>query len=86
MAMSEVEWMDRFAHSLDFLLKEADMTQRDLALKTGISESTISRYLKCKCMPSANALINIASVFPYAGIDEILYFGKPIEMKPSRRW
>lgn len=84
--MSEVEWMDRFAHSLKILLTEANMTQRELAQRTGISEGTISRYLRCQCMPSVNALVNIASVFPYAGIDELVYFGKPIEMKPSRRW
>lgn len=84
--MSEVRWMDRFAHSLESLLKENDMSQRDLARATGISEGTISRYLSRKCMPSVNALVNIAYAFPMAQIDEILCFGERIEMKPSRRW
>lgn len=84
--MSEVKWMDRFAHSLESLLQENHMTQRDLAKAAGISEGTISRYLNRQCMPSVNALVNIAHEFPVAGIDEILYFGDQIEMKPSRRW
>ena len=84
--MSEVKWMDRFAHSLELLLQENHMTQRDLARATGISEGTISRYLNRQCMPSVNALVNIAHEFSVAGIDEILYFGDQIEMKPSRRW
>ena len=84
--MSEVKWMDRFAHNLELLLKENHMTQRDLAKATGISEGTISRYLSRQCMPSVNALVNIAHEFPVAEIYELLYFGDQLEMKPSRRW
>lgn len=84
--MSECEWMDKFAHYLRLLLDENHMTQQDLADATGISKGTISRYLNRQCMPSVNALVNIADVFPCAEIDELLYFGKPMELKPSRRW
>lgn len=84
--MSEVRWMDRFAHSLESLLREHDISQRELARRTRISEGTISRYLNRQCMPSVNALVNIAHAFPEARIDEILYFGEQMEMKPSRRW
>ncbi len=84
--MSEVRWMDRFAHNLELLLREEGMSQRDLARATGISEGTISRYLNRQCMPSVNALVNIADAFPMAQIDELLYFGERMEMKPSRRW
>lgn len=86
MAMSEVEWMETFAGNLRSLMEGSRMTQRELSRMTGISEGTISRYLNAQCMPSVNALVNIADAFPCADINDLLYFYKPIEMKPSRRW
>ena len=86
MVMSEVEWMKIFAGNLRSLMEESRMTQQELSRMTGISQGTISRYLNAQCMPSVNALVNIADVFPCADINDLLYFYKPIEMKPSRRW
>lgn len=86
MPMSEVEWMDIFAGNLRSLLEENHMTQQDLANATGISKATISRYLKAQCMPSVNALVNIAYEFPCADIGDLLCFDDKIEMKPSKRW
>lgn len=84
--MSEVQWMRIFAGNLRSMLKENRMTQRELAKATGISEGTISRYLNAQCMPSVNALVNIANEFPCTDICDLLYFGDKIEMKPSKRW
>lgn len=84
--LSEYEWMQIFAGNLKSLMEESNMSQRDLAKQTGISESAISKYLSCKCMPSANALINIAYVFPCADFGDLLVFSDDrIEMKPQRR-
>ena len=86
MVMSEVEWMKIFAGNLRSLMEESQMTQQELSRMTGISQGTISRYLNAQCMPSVNALVNIADAFPCADINDLLYFYKPIEMKPSKRW
>lgn len=86
MAMSEKEWMHIFAGNLNSLMEESHMTQQQLSRATGITQSTISRYLNEQCMPSVNALVNIAYVFPLANIEDLLCFDDLIEMKPSRRW
>ena len=83
--MSEVEWMDIFAANLQSLMNEERMSQSELSRRTGISQGTISRYLNAQCMPSVNALVNIAHVFEGAEITDLLYFYKPIELSQSRR-
>lgn len=44
------------------LLQEADMTQRELADKTGLTEATISRYVNGSREPRGKALARIATV------------------------
>ena len=83
--MSEMEWMDIFAGNLRSLMDEERMSQNELARKTGISKGTISRYLNARCMPSANALVNIAHVFKGCEITDLLYFYDSMELRPSRR-
>lgn len=86
MAMTETQWMQTFAIHLKRLMVQNNMTQRELAKATGISEGTISRYLNRQAMPSVNALVNIADVFNCTDINDLLYFGDAMEMRPSRRW
>ena len=83
--MSEMEWMDIFASNLRSLMDEERMSQNELARKTGISKGTISRYLNAQCMPSVNALVNIAHVFKGCDITDLLYFYDNMELRPSRR-
>ncbi len=82
--MSELEWMDIFGDNLRSLLEEQWMSQQELADVTGISKSTISRYINKQCMPSVAALVNIAYALN-CEIDDILYFGDRLEFRPSRR-
>lgn len=82
--MSELEWMDIFGDNLRSLLEEQWMSQQELADATGISKSTISRYINKQCMPSVAALVNIAYALN-CEIDDILYFGDRLELRPSRR-
>lgn len=84
MVMSERQWMHIFSNNLNSLLRNAQMTQRELAEETGISEATISRYIHEQAMPSVPALVNICHVFE-CEIDEILYFGYKMELRPPRR-
>ena len=83
--MSEMEWMDIFASNLRSLMDEERMSQNELARKTGISKGTISRYLSAQCMPSVNALVNIAHVFKGCEITDLLYFYDNMELRPSRK-
>ena len=83
--MSELEWMNIFACNLRSLMDEVNMSQNELARRTGISKGTISRYLSARCMPSVNALVNIANVFKGCDINDLLYFYEPMELRPSRR-
>ena len=83
--MSEMEWMDIFSFYLRSLMDEERMSQNELARKTGISKGTISRYLSAQCMPSVNALVNIAHVFKGCEITDLLYFYDNMELRPSRR-
>lgn len=83
--MTELQWMRIFAGNLQSLMDEERMSQNELAKRTGISQATISRYLSARCMPSVNALINIAHVFKGVEITDLLYFYDRIEMRPSRR-
>ena len=85
--ISEQRWMDIFAGNLKSLMAETNMSQRELSRLSGVSESALSKYLSAKCMPSLNALINIAYVFPCANLSDLLVLDDDqIEFKPSRRW
>ena len=57
--MSEVQFMRQFGINLRFLLADSLMTQKELAEDTGISESTISRYIRGEIMPTIK---NAASI------------------------
>ena len=84
--MTELEWMRIFAGNLQSLMDELEMSQSELSRRTGISQGTISRYLRAETMPSVNALVNIACVFPWATINDLLCFYERLDPRPSRRW
>ena len=75
--MSEIEWLDIFGDNLVDMLKEARMTQRDLADDSGLSEATISAYINKKKIPGLKAIINIADAL-HCTIDELIDFGDRI--------
>ena len=75
--MSEVEWIEIFGDNLASLLDDARMTQRELADETGLSDSTISRYLNKQMAPSFKAIINISYALDVS-IDELMDFGDRI--------
>lgn len=81
MPMSEYQWMDIFGDNLRELIRDAGMTQRELAEESGVSEAMISRYINKKCMPSVAALASIAHALPCADLDDLLYFGDRVETR-----
>lgn len=72
--MTELEWMKIFGDNLKEMLDEANMTQRDLADDTGLTEATISRYINKQRMPTVRALVNIAYSLN-CSFDELMDFG-----------
>lgn len=72
--MSEVEWIKIFGQNLDEMLADANMTQRELAEDTGLTEATISRYINGRRMPTVRALVNIAYSLN-CSFDELMDFG-----------
>ena len=52
----------RLCDRLEYALKIRDMTQRQLAHLTGITEATISRYVRGDRQPKADAIYSICKV------------------------
>lgn len=76
--MSEVEWLEEFGENLKGMLKDACMTQKELADATGLSESAISNYIHGKQIPTVRAIINICYEFA-CNTDELIDFGDRID-------
>lgn len=58
--MTEIEFMQEFGKNLKEELDVAGLSQKELSDETGISESTISYYIKGERAPSLKNVINIA--------------------------
>lgn len=76
--ISEREWLDIFANNLIEMLREEEMTQKELADAIGVTEATISSYINKKRMPGVKALVNISHVL-CCSMDDLMYFGYKIE-------
>ena len=75
--MSEVEWMDIFGDNLRDILKEQNMSRRELAQVLDLSEATISNYINKKQMPTMEVIINMAYELSMS-IDELIDFGDTV--------
>ena len=69
--MREAEFLRIFSDNLRYSLEYANMTQRDLADAIGVDESTISRYLRQRLMPTIKTIINMAYVLD-CNIDDLV--------------
>lgn len=76
--MNEKEWMIIFGNNLKEILNEQGYTQRDLAESTGISEASISGYIKGIKMPGIRAIINMSYELGIP-LDDFIDFGSRIE-------
>lgn len=77
--MTELEWMRIFGDNLQYHLRENDMTQEELANRTGLTQASISRYANGTQLPGIRAVINIANAFGVS-TDDLIDFGDIIEM------
>lgn len=76
--MSEVDWLDIFADNLRDIMRENEYSIYKLSKLSGISRTTIGRYLKKKQMPTVKAIVNLSYTL---GCDpaDLLDFGDTIE-------
>jgi transcriptional regulator with XRE-family HTH domain len=75
--MSEREWLDIFSENLRDMLRDAKMTQKELAYETGLAESSISGYLKGTKVPGIRAIVNISYALD-CDFNDLLDFGEMI--------
>lgn len=76
--MSQQEWLDVFGDNLASILEEEKISQKELSRLTGLSESTISRYINKLQMPTVRAIINISYALDWS-FEDMLNYGDIIE-------
>ena len=76
--MSELEWIETLAGNLTEIIKESGYSQREVADMTGIMQSTISKYMNGKMMPSVKNIVNLAYALN-CDVRELCDFGDFIE-------
>lgn len=76
--MSQQEWLDIFGDNLSSILEEEKISQRELSRLTGISESTISKYINKLQMPTVRAIINISYALDWS-FEDMLNYGDIID-------
>lgn len=73
-----MEWISIFGDNLIDIMDEKGYTQEQLANETGLTQSTISKYINKKQMPSIKAIVNLAYALDCT-TDELIEFGDIIE-------
>ena len=76
--MSQQEWLDIFGDNLASILEEERISQKELSRLTGLSESTISRYINKLQMPNVRAIINISYALNWS-LEDMLNYGSMLE-------
>lgn len=76
--MSQQEWLDIFGDNLASILEEEKISQKELSRLTGLSESTISKYINKLQMPTVRAIINISYALDWS-FEDMLNYGDIIE-------
>ena len=67
------EWTKSFGNNLARIIFERGSTQKRIAIKSGISEGTISKYVHGEQDPSLYAAVQIANALE-CGIDNLVNF------------
>lgn len=76
--MSKDEWLDEFGNNLQALMRENDITQRELERKSGVSQSDLSRYVNGRQAPTYKAIINLSYALE-CDVADLIDFGEMIE-------
>ena len=78
LGISQDEWKRKFRERLLNILEEKNMSQSELARKSGLSVSRISDYIKMKAVPTIFAVVNMADALDMKiedliGCDSLIY-------------
>lgn len=76
--MSQQEWLDIFGDNLANILEEEKISQKELSRLTGLSESTISKYINKLQMPTVRAIINISYALDWS-FEDMLNYGSMLD-------
>lgn len=76
--MSQQEWLDIFGDNLANILEEEKISQKELSRLTGLSESTISKYINKLQMPTVRAIINISYALNWS-FEDMLNYGSMLD-------
>lgn len=57
--MTEQNYLEAFAYNLDYIMQNEGIIQSELAKRSNIGKSTISKYLNAKQMPTMKTISNI---------------------------
>lgn len=80
--MTETEWLDIFRGNLQSIMDDRQMTRKELAQESGVSEPSLSRYLSDKVyaryLPNVKTIINLSEALD-CDISELCDFGEPID-------
>jgi transcriptional regulator with XRE-family HTH domain len=77
--MKQTEWKKIFASNLVDILQEKGMSQRQLAIDSGVSPAMISDYINGVRMPGLSAAINIAYALDM-DVGELIDFDERVEL------
>ena len=75
---SEKRWLQMFASNLRELMIDRDISQKELADRCHVRQSTISKYLSEQQMPSMKAIVNMSAVLRVR-TDALIWFDVVIE-------
>ena len=76
--MRETEWIRIFAGNLSEIIEESGYSQKEVADMTGIMQSTISKYINGRLMPSLKNVVNLAYALN-CDVRELCDFGDYID-------
>lgn len=80
--MTETEWFDIFRGNLQSIMDDRQMSRKELAQESGVSEPTLSRYLSGKVyvqrLPSIKTIVNLSEALD-CDISDLCDFGEPID-------
>jgi transcriptional regulator with XRE-family HTH domain len=76
--MTREEWKHIFGDNLDSLIRERGMSQRQLAIDSGVSQAMISDYINKRLMPGVQAVVNIAYALD-VDVSELIDFDERID-------
>ncbi len=75
--MSELEWMRTFSKNLRQMIDDSRMSQKEIAYNAGISEASLTNYIKGTRMPTAKAILNISYALD-CDVSDLMDFGERI--------